>query len=88
MYVCTVLPAKSDSDVMSIYKVNRDLELIAHLCTYPICRVGLIPKCSLDLLKLKWSVHVNVLHQRVYDVFCLKNIVRSSYVKNRVSSNY
>ena len=27
-------------------------------------------------------------HQRVYDVFCLKNIVRSSYVKNRVSSNY
>ena len=37
-----VLPAKSDSDVMFVYKVIRDLQLIDHLCINPICRIGLI----------------------------------------------
>ena len=31
----TVLPAKSDSDVMFVYKVIRDLESIDHLCINP-----------------------------------------------------
>ena len=37
----TVLPAKSDSDVMFVYKVNRDYETIDHLCINPIRRIGL-----------------------------------------------
>ena len=40
----TVLPAKSDSDVMFVYKVIRDLESIAHLCINPIRAIGLIHK--------------------------------------------
>ena len=32
----TVLPAKSDNDVMFVYKVIRDLESIDHLCINPI----------------------------------------------------
>ena len=42
--VPTVLPAKSDSDVMFVYKVIRDLESIDHLCINPIHRIGLIHK--------------------------------------------
>ena len=42
--VGTVLTAKSDSDVMFVYKVSRELELIDHLCINPICRIGLIHK--------------------------------------------
>ena len=44
----TVLPAKSDSDVMFVYKVIRDLESIYHLFINPIRRTGLIHKWSLD----------------------------------------
>ena len=40
----TVLPAKSDSDVMFRYKVIRNLESIDHLCINPILRLGLIHK--------------------------------------------
>ena len=38
------MPAKSDSDVMLVYKVIRDLESIDHLCINPIRRIGLILK--------------------------------------------
>ena len=38
----TVLPAKSDSDVLFVYEVIRDLESIDHLCINPIHRIGLI----------------------------------------------
>ena len=38
----TVLPAKSDSYVMLVFKVIRDLESINHLCINPIRRIGLI----------------------------------------------
>ena len=38
----TVLPTKSDSDIMFVYKVIRGLESIDHLCINPICRIGLI----------------------------------------------
>ena len=46
MMLCwtTVLPAKSDSDVMFVYKVIRDLESIDHLCINSIHRIGLIHK--------------------------------------------
>ena len=40
----TVLPAKSDSNFMYVYKFIRDLESIDHLCINPICRIGLIHK--------------------------------------------
>ena len=40
----TVLPAKSDSDVMFIYKVMKDLKSIDHLCINPILRIELIHK--------------------------------------------
>ena len=40
----TVLPAKSDSDFMFVYKVIRDLLSIYHLCINPIHRIGLIHK--------------------------------------------
>ena len=40
----TVLPAKSDSDVMFFYKVIRDLESKDHLFINPIRRIGLINK--------------------------------------------
>ena len=40
----TVLPAKSDSDVMFVYKVFRDLESKNHLCINPIHRLGLMHK--------------------------------------------
>ena len=40
----TVLPAKTDSDVMFVYNVFRDLESIYHLCINPIRRIGLIHK--------------------------------------------
>ena len=38
--IYTVLPAKSDSGVMFVYKVIRDVELIDHLCINPIHRIG------------------------------------------------
>ena len=38
----TVLPAKSDSDVLFVYEVIRDLESIDHLCINHIHRIGLI----------------------------------------------
>ena len=39
----TVLPAKSDSDVMfCLHVVIRDLESIDHLCINPIRRIGFI----------------------------------------------
>ena len=37
----TVLQAKSDSDVMVVYKVVRNLESIDHLSMNPIGRIGL-----------------------------------------------
>ena len=40
----TVLPAKSDSDVMFCLQCYRDVESIYHLCINPICRIGLIHK--------------------------------------------
>ena len=40
----TILPAKSDSDVMFVYKFIRDSKLIDFLCIYPILRIGLIHK--------------------------------------------
>ena len=36
----TVVPAKSDSDVMFCNKVIRDLKSIYHLCINPIRRIG------------------------------------------------
>ena len=42
--ICTVLPAKSGSDVMFSFKVIRSLESIYHLCINPIPRIGLIHK--------------------------------------------
>ena len=42
------------------YKVIRDLESIEYVCINPICRIGLIHKWSIDWLKLKWSVQVNI----------------------------
>ena len=36
--VGTVLPVKSDSDVIFVYKVVRDLSSIDHSSIYPICR--------------------------------------------------
>ena len=40
----TVLPAKSDSDVMFCLQVIRGLESIDHLCINPILWIGLIDK--------------------------------------------
>ena len=40
----TVLPAKSDSDIMFRYKDIRNLESMDHLCTNPFLRIGLIHK--------------------------------------------
>ena len=37
-YKTTVLPAKSDSDVMLVNKVIKDLESINHLCINPVRR--------------------------------------------------
>ena len=45
---CTVLPAKSDSDVMFVYKVIRNFESIEHLCINPILWLELIHKLSID----------------------------------------
>ena len=38
----TVLPAKSDSDVMFCLQSYQDLESIDHVCISPIRRIGLI----------------------------------------------
>ena len=43
-YKATVLPAKSDSDVIFCLQVITDLESIDHLCINPIHRIGLIHK--------------------------------------------
>ena len=40
----TVVPAKSDSDVMFCLQRIRDLGSIDHLCINPIHRIGLILK--------------------------------------------
>ena len=40
----TVVPAKSDSDIMVCLQSYRDLESIDHLCINPIHRIGLIHK--------------------------------------------
>ena len=42
--VYTVLPTKSDSDDMFIYKVSRELESIDQLLINPIRRIGLLNK--------------------------------------------
>ena len=39
---CTVLPAKSDSDLTFCLQVIRGLESIDHLCINPILWIGLI----------------------------------------------
>ena len=57
----TVLPVKSDSDFMFVYKVIRDLWSIDHLCINPILWIGLIHKWSIDWHQLKWSVRILVL---------------------------
>ena len=44
----TALPAKSDSGVMLCLQSYQDLESIDHLCIYPIRRIGLIHKWSID----------------------------------------
>ena len=44
LYTSTALSDKSDSDVMFVYKVIRDLISIDHLCINPIIRIGLIHK--------------------------------------------
>ena len=44
-----------------VYKVITDLASIDHWCINPIHRIGLIHKWSIDLRKLKWSVHVSIL---------------------------
>ena len=44
----TVLPAKSDSDIMFCLQIIRDLESIDHVCINPIHRIGLIHKLSID----------------------------------------
>ena len=41
---CTVLPVKSDSDVMFCLQSTRDLESIDYVCINPIRRLGLIHK--------------------------------------------
>ena len=61
IYKLTVLPTKSDSDIMFVYKVFRGLYSIDLLCINPIRRIGLIHKGYIDSCKLKWSVQVNVL---------------------------
>ena len=44
MSTTTVLPAKSDSDIMFCLQVIRDLQSIYHLCINPIRRIELIHK--------------------------------------------
>ena len=64
-YLCfiTVLSCQPIVTVTScfVYKVFRDLESIDHLFINPIRRIGLIHKWSVDSVKLKWIVKVNVL---------------------------
>ena len=38
----TILPAKSDSDVIFVHKIMRDFESIDHLCNNSILRIRLI----------------------------------------------
>ena len=45
----TVVPAKTDNDVMIVYKVIKYLESIDHLFINPIRRIGLIHKRYFDL---------------------------------------
>ena len=44
----TILPAKSDSDVMFCLQSYHGHKSIDHLCINPIHRIGLIHKCSID----------------------------------------
>ena len=44
----TVVPTKSDSDVILVYIVIKDLESTDHLFINPIRRVGLINKRCFD----------------------------------------
>ena len=48
--ITTVLPAKSDSDVMFVYKVICDLWSIDHLCINPI-NTQVIYQFTLDDMK-------------------------------------
>ena len=47
-YTTTVLPAKSDSDVMFCKQNNQGLISIDQLCINPIRRIGLIHKIYVD----------------------------------------
>ena len=47
------MSAKSDSDVIFVYKAIRDLESTDHLFINPIHRIGLINKRYFDSCKLK-----------------------------------
>ena len=76
--ISTILPAKSDSDIMFCYKVIRNSESIDHLCINPILRIGLIHKRSIDPRSLKWSVNVNVLLSN-----CKQNITSLSLLAGR-----
>ena len=44
IFLCTVLPAKRDSDVIFCLQRIRDLESLDHLCINAICRIGSIHK--------------------------------------------
>ena len=48
LHLSTVVPAKSDSDIMFCLQVIRGLELIDHLCINSIPRIGLIHNRSMD----------------------------------------
>ena len=62
VYLTTVLPAKSDSDIIFLLIIVRKTimctlhlsywELIDHLCINPILRIGLILKRSIDYKSL------------------------------------
>ena len=64
--ICTVLPAKSDSDVMFCYKVIRNLESIYQLCINPIPRIGLIQKWIYHLC-INPIPRIGLIHTRSFD---------------------
>ena len=85
----TVVPTKSDSDVMFYLQSYQDLESIDDLCINPIRRIGLIHKSSIDSRVSSSEVYTLVFNlaivNKVYYVAVILGWYDSMYLNYYVS---
>ena len=88
LYSFTVLPAKSDSDFMFIYKVIRDLKTIDHLCFYPIQYTSDVSICVSSSLSVRILVLLCNCKQRIEPLSLLVSSTVNQQVLINVPASY